>query len=267
MMVLKIGVGIRTSELELLEEAKKLYDKGLINYIEIIVKSNLNTEQASRLCKLRIPLVIHGPYFSSKVNIADESLFEYNWQQVKQAYELAEKISAKYFILHPGFKDHLSKSFKGGPETTLTFLRKFKEIETKPKILLENNPYIGENNYRMYFSNPEEYKEIISLGIGICLDFRHAATVAANLNKPLNLTLQEFSKLNPKYSHISGGPLADKNEICTSFLEYNEYDWKLIKNLVDSTDSQMLTIETPRKSKTSLAENIRDLKIVSEEIR
>lgn len=259
---MKIGIGIRTFELELLKEAKKLHEQGLIDYIEIVIRNNLSTEQINAINTLNIPLTAHGHYFSNKVNLADENLFDYNWQQIKQAYEIAKKISAKYFILHPGFNNTLSKC---NPETILIFLKKLKEIETVP-ILIENNSYSGLNDYEMYFSKPEDFKQITALGIGICFDFRHAATVAANLNKSINIIFQEFSKLKPKYSHICGGPLADKKEVLTLLSECNEYDWRQISSLVSSTESQMLTIETPRKDKTSLAENIEDLKIVMKKL-
>lgn len=226
-----------------LGQAKKLINEGIFDYMELLAVPG---ESTSDFEKAKIPYILHIPHDSFGFNIGEKDSWDLSFKILEENIKLADRISAKYLILHPGF---------GELKTAKKFLEKVKD----PRILIENMPKVGGNNEKMIGYTPEQVKEMMSDKFGFCLDFVHAIKAALSLGADYKTYVKEFLALKPKMFHIYDDTMEPGQDNHLNIGE-GEYDMKFLLNCILGSDSKMATLETPRKNLDSLEECLADVK-------
>ncbi len=247
MSSIKFGLKLWSLNYNLLDEARKLIEEGIFHYIELMPVPDTDIFLFQ---KMKLPYIIHIPHSSFGLNIADKRKEEFNLKTINQSIKWADKLSAKYLILHPGF---------GKIQTAKIFLEKIKD----KRILIENMTKVGTNNEKMLGFTPEQIKELTGDRFGFCLDFNHAIKAAIALKKDYKKYIKDFLKLNPKVFHISDGSLKIEKDEHLNIGE-GEYDFKFLADCVKENQSKYITIETPRNNLNSVEEDLKNVKNLSQ---
>lgn len=243
---IKFGLKLWSINYNCLKKAEELIKRNVFDYIELMVVPDT---EISPFQKIKVPYIIHITSERWGVNIGDKAKEEFNLKAINQSIQWADKLSAKYLILHPGFGD-----FK----TTKEFLKKIKDS----RILIENMPKLGINNEKMIgFTGftPKQIKELMTDKFSFCLDFGHAIKVAVSFKKDYKEYIKDFLKLNPKIFHISDGSLDNEKDEHLNIGE-GEYNFKFLINCIRENPESMVTLETPRFNKNSLEEDLENIK-------
>lgn len=232
-----------------LEEARRLYQEGLLDYIELyVVPNTLQTISAWKT--LEIPYVIHNAHFVHEFNLSSKENRQSNRLIYQQSKQFADILDAKYIIFHGG-ED-------GDCKETAEQILSFEE----PRALLENLPLYplpNSNAKRCLGATFEEISYVLQVcGCGFCLDFGHAlcSANAQHLN-PYEFILQ-LMKFNPQMFHLSD--VKNQADIYDSHvhLGYGEFDIIRLKRDVLPNDA-IISIETEKNSKTDLKDFEQDV--------
>lgn len=227
-------------------EAKKLYDQGFFDYIELYVVPN-TLGNIEKWKKLSIPYIIHCPHFMHEFNLADKTKRELNKKIYDEVKNYADILNASYIIFHGGMD--------GTIEETVFQLNTINDS----RALIENKPYIPlAKNLGIKFCRGATVEEIIfvlqNTSCGFCLDFCHAIC-SANWQKlePYHY-VEKFNVMKPCMYHLS-----DIQEISSPYdSHYNfgkgQLDFSRILSNVN--ENAIISIETEKKSK----ENLEDYK-------
>lgn len=243
-MEIKIGLKLWSTNSNVLNEAKELIECGLFQYIELMPIPK--TDILPFLDRLyNIPYIIHITTEKHGVNISDKNKEEYNLKTIDNCIEWADKLNAKYLVLHPGF---------GLIENAMGFLEK---IDDK-RILIENMPKVGLNGESMIGYTPKQIKKLIDNKFGLCLDLNHAIKAAVSLRKSYKEFIKEFLKLKPKMFHISDGKLNNEKDEHLG-IGAGDYDFEFLMHCIKVAKSKYVTLETPRTKLNSFDEDLRNL--------
>lgn len=228
------------------EEAKKLYNRGIFDYIELyVVPDTIGT--IKKWQKLNIPFMLHAPHFAHGLNLAVENKFEFNRQIYKQVEIFRQELNAKYTVVHSGIEGNIDE-----------VIRQLNIIKPK-NFIIENKPYIaplGDNKLCRGYS-VEEISEIINrTSCGFCLDIGHAICSANSQGKEPYSYIEEFNKLNPVMYHISGNDINSDKDKHLHFHQGN-YNYKKIFDIINN--NSYVSIETNKDNKTNLDDFIKDI--------
>jgi deoxyribonuclease-4 len=244
MSEIKIGLKLWSTNSNVLNEAKELIERGLFQYIELMPIPK--TEILPFLDQLYdIPYIIHITTEKHGVNIADKNKEEYNLKTIDNCITWADKLNAKYLVLHPGF---------GLIDNVIKFLEKMDD----KRILIENMPKVGLNNEKMIGCTPEQIKGLMDNKFGLCLDLNHAIKAAVSLKRLYKEFVQEFLKLKPKMFHISDGKLNNEKDEHLNIGE-GDYDFEFLMSCVKINILTYVTLETPRLNQETLEDDIRNI--------
>jgi len=240
---IKFGLKLWSTDYGLIEEAEELIKENVFDYIELMVVSDTDI---SPFEKIKVPYIVHISHEDLGLNIADNKKEEFNIKMINQAIEWADKLSAKYLILHPGF---------GEIKIAKDFLAKIND----GRILIENMPKKGANDEKMLGFTPEQIKELTRNKFGLCLDLNHAIKAAISLKKDYKKYIKEFLKLKPLMFHISDGNLEEEKDEHLN-IGGGEYDFKFLINCIKENESKYLTLETPKDNLNSCKQDLENLK-------
>lgn len=229
MWEIKFGLKLWSTNQDMIDKAKALIENDFFHYIELMPIPN--TEIAPFL-KYNIPYIVHITTERHELNIADKEKVEFNLKTIYNCIEWADKLNAKYLILHPGF---------GLVDNAMGFLS---DINDK-RILIENMPKVGLNDEKMIGYTPEQIKELMGKRFGLCLDLNHAIKAAVTLKIPYKEIIEEFLRLNPKMFHISDGRLNNEKDEHLNIGE-GDYDFEFLMRCVKRNEFKYITLETPR---------------------
>ena len=239
MKKIKFGLKLWSTNIELIDQATHLIDEKIFDYIELFV---IPDTQLSPFL-IDVPYIIHIPHEKFGVNIGDASKKEYSLQKVTESIRWADRLNARYLILHAGY---------GSIEDATCLLREVAD----DRLLIENMPKVGLNDEPMMGYSPAQIEELIGDGDrGLCLDLNHAAKAAVSLGVDYKEYIKEFLALDPKMFHISDGKLDDEKDEHLNIGD-GEYDLGYMLRCVDESDSRLVTLETPREDQTSLEEDV-----------
>lgn len=247
---IKLGLKLWSVDYGLFEETEELIKENVFHYIELMVVPDT---EISPFQKIKAPYIIHIPHSSFGLNIADKEKKEFNLKTINQCIEWADKLNAKYLILHPGF---------GEIETAKDFLAKVND----KRILIENMPKKGINDEKMLGFTPEQIKELTENKFGFCLDLNHAIKAAVSLKKDYKKYIKEFLKLKPAMFHISDGNLDQEKDEHLD-IGKGEYDFKFLINCIKKNESKYLTLETPKDNLNSCKQDLENLKKLNRYLR
>ena len=240
---IKFGLKLWSTDSGLIKEAERLIKENVFDYIELMV---IPDSEILPFQKINVPYIIHIAHEGLGLNIADKKKKEFNLKVINQSIEWANKLNAKYLILHPGFEEI---------EIAKDFLTKIND----KRILIENMPKFGNDNEKMIGFTPEEIKELKKDKFGFCLDFGHAIKAAASLKRDYKQYIKEFLKLNPQVFHISDGMLNKEHDVHLD-IGRGEYDLKFLANCIKENKSKYLTLETPKDNLDSCKQDLENLK-------
>ena len=238
----KFGLKLWSTNSSLLDEARELIENDVFQYIELTPIPNT---EITPFLETEIPCVIHITTERHGVNVADKERKKFNLKIIKNCIDWADKLNARYLILHPGF---------GLMDDAIEFLDNIND----KRILIENMPKVGLNDENMIGYTPEQIKELMINKFGFCLDLNHAIKAAVSLRRPYKGFIEEFMKLNLGMFHISDGRLNNEKDEHLSIGE-GDYDFKFLMDCVGKNKSRYITLETPRNL-DSFDEDLKNLR-------
>jgi len=239
-----------------LQEAKKLYDGGWFDYIELyIVPDSTNTLENWKRLKDEngIPFTLHAPHFAHGVNLADVNKEKPNLKIFKQVEEFFNALAAEYVVIHSGMEGNIDETIK-----QLKNITSQGSISTS-QLLIENKPFIAPLDTSILCRGAviEEIKKVIDeVGCGFCLDVGHAICTANTLKTEQYGLVAEFNKLNPACYHLSDNFIDNEIDAHKHFGD-GDYDFKKILEIIDT--SKNMAIETNKNSKENLDDFIGDV--------
>ena len=236
---MKYGLKLWSINTVLIDEAVRLIDEKVFDYIELFVIPD--SEITPFL--IDVPYIIHIPHEKFGVNIGAPSVNEYTLQKIDESIIWADQLNAKHLILHAG---HSSMHH------ATNLLRELSDS----RLLIENMPKVGLDGEAMIGYSPAQIEELIGdSDIGVCLDFGHAVKAAVSLGVDYKGYVQGFMRLEPRVFHVSDGRLSGERDEHMGIGE-GEYDFGFLMRCVERSRSEMVTMETPRVSQCSLAEDV-----------
>lgn len=175
--------------------------------------------ELKKLLSLNTRWVVHGPHAAHGFNVATGSNMEF----FKESVVFANKIGAKYVIIHPG---HCKKGKKEAVfDAMIDNMKQLKTFSKQHdiKLLIENTiPFVYMGMKILPFfkgmefigSVPKEMKKILRRVKGeFVLDFAHSCITSVNLNIGYKKIIKDFMKLKPRMFHISDGIMNKKRDM------------------------------------------------------
>ncbi len=223
-------------------EAKKLYDQGYFDYIELYTVPN-TVASLEKWKKLSIPYIIHCPHFMHGFNLAEKSKRLENKKIYDEVKIFADELNVPYIIFHGGMD--------GSIEETVFQLN----LINDSRALIENKPFIPlAKNLGIKFCRGATIEEISfvlkNTGCRFCLDFCHAVC-SANWQKidPYDY-VQKFNTLQPVMYHLSD--LKEETSPYDSHYNFGKGQLNFDKILSNLSTNATISIETEKKSKENL---------------
>lgn len=241
-MKIKFGLKLWSTNYNLLNKAKELVEKDIFQYIELTPIPNT---KIAPFIGYNLPYIIHITTEKHGLNISDKEKAELNLKTIDNCIEWADRLNAKYLILHPGF---------GLIDNAMEFLN---NIDDK-RILIENMPKVGLNDEKMVGYLPEQVRELMDDKFGLCLDLNHGIKAAVSLRRPYKEFIKEFLESNPKMFHISDGRLNNEKDEHLNIGE-GDYDFEFLMDCLKKTKSKYVTLETPRRNQETLEADIKNI--------
>lgn len=239
---MKFGLKLWSINSDLINQAVHLIDEKVFDYIELFVVPDSEIKPFL----IDVPYIIHIPHHRFGVNIGEDTIREYNLQKINESITWADRLNAKYLILHAGH---------GSMQHATDLLRELSDS----RLLIENMPKMGLDNEAMIGYSPEQIEELIGdRDVGLCLDLGHAVKAAVSLGVDYKEYVQGFMRLEPKMFHVSDGTLKEERDEHMGIGE-GEYDFGYFLHCVKENPFQLITIETPRKDKGLLHEDIQNI--------
>lgn len=244
---MKLGLKLWSNNTDAyLNEAKKLYERGICDYIELYVVPN-TLETIPNWKKLDIPFTLHAPHFIHEVNLADASKEKYNIEIFKQVETFFNELNAEYMVAHSGIEGNIDET-----------IRQLKVIQPK-KMLIENKPFVAplRDNRICRGATIEEISKVIDeVRCGFCLDVGHAICTANSLKVEPYYYIKQFNTLKPTCYHLSDNFIDSELDKHLHFGAGN-YDLGKIFDIIDL--SKNIAVETNKNSKENLNDFIKDV--------
>ncbi|MBE0525124.1 MAG: TIM barrel protein [Methanosarcinales archaeon] len=239
---MKFGLKLWSINTNLIDQAVHLIDEKIFDYVELFVIPNSEIKPFL----IDVPYIIHIPHEKFGVNIGTPSAKERTLQKINESIAWADQLNAKYLILHAGH---------GSMQHATDLLHNLSDS----RILIENMPKVGLGSEAMIGYSPAQIEELIGDScMGLCLDFGHAVKAAVSLGVDYKEYLQRFMGLEPRVFHVSDGRLGEEKDEHMGIGEGN-YDFGYFLHCVKENPFQLITIETPRKEKGLLHEDIQNI--------
>ena len=240
-----------------IEEAEKLYEEKLYDYIELYTVPNSYEEFGVMWSKLNIPYIIHAPHFLGGLNLSRKESKEKNMKMAEEVIKFGDKLKSETIIFHPGVDGDIRETAS-----------QLKEIGDR-RILIENKPFFALKKGNICNGNsPEEIKFIMEKGkVSFCLDIGHAVCAANAYKKDSINFIKEFLKLKPKMFHLTDG---DFKGLYDSHEHFRKGTFPIKKILDILPDSSSITVEVTKDSPYDLndfSEDIKFLKKIAGEVR
>ena len=236
---MKFGLKLWSINTDLIDQAVHLIDEKVFDYIELMVIPGSDIKPFL----IDVPYIIHIPHEKFGVNIGDPAAKEYSLQKINESIAWADRLNAKHVILHAGH---------GSMQHATDLLHEVSDS----RLLIENMPKVGLGGEAMLGYLPAQIEELIGdCDMGLCLDFGHAVKAAVSLKVDYKEYVKGFMRLEPRVFHVSDGTLSGERDEHLGIGE-GEYDLGFLMGCVEGNRSKIVTMETPRVSQCSLAEDV-----------
>ncbi len=236
-----------------LEEAVRLYQEGVFQYLELYaVPGSLGT--AANWKATEIPCIVHAPHSAHKVNLADYTKRAYNRAIFEETQRFADALHAPVIIAH------------GGANGPAEEVGQQLALMNDTRLLIENKPLlpIDGSDLRLVGSTPEEIACIQSLcKCGFCLDIGHMISSANAHHERWESYFNAFLQLTPQIFHLSDLDITSELD---QHLHFGEGTLPLKQILSMLPKGTPISIETTKNSKENLndfAQDVEDLKAMA----
>lgn len=241
----EFGLKLWSTNTDLISQATQLIDEKIFDYIELFVVPGTRISPFM----IDIPYIIHIPHHKFGVNIGEASKQKQNLQKINESIEWADKLNARYLILHPGYG-----LMKDAEEL-------LQEISDN-RFLIENMPKVGLDGESMIGYSPGQIQELIhGCKMGFCLDLGHAVKASISLKLGYKEILSDFLKIKPKLFHICDGDIENGRDSHLN-IRAGSFDMQYFKECIENNSSKLITLETPRNNHLSLEEDLRNINIL-----
>ncbi len=238
--------------------ARRLYEKGVYDYIELYAIPDSYDIFAAKWAELNIPYIIHGPHFMHGINFSIKEKENHNITLVNQALKYADLLKAEKVIFHPGIKGdykETARQLKNIKDTRIIVENKPYRVAVKTKELDLNDVCVGYSYQHLHYILSESCK-------GFCLDIGHAICAANSMQIDYKTFLEQLITLNPYMFHISDGNIS--GEIDKHYnIGKGSYNFTEIFNIIPK--DAVISVETEKASKDNLddfEEDVKKLKMV-----
>ncbi len=230
--------------------AYDLFKDKIFDYIELYVVPK-HIENILKWKNLPIPYDIHAPHSAHKMNLADKSKRDFNFELYMDTKKYADELNARYIVFH------------GGIDGSYKEVAKQLKIFNDSRSLIENKPYkvLKFINAKEYIgTKPEEIKYIKeNANCGFCLDVGHAICAANSHGVEPYFYIEQFSKLNPQKIHLSDIHIETEYDEHLNFGLGNLDFYRLLPLFKQVKD---ITIETNKNSTENLNDFIKDVNFI-----
>jgi deoxyribonuclease IV len=244
----KIGLKLWSTNENYIPEVKRLFKKGVFNYIELYTLPKTYQKYIQLWASLDIPYIIHAPHFMHGFNLSQKASMAHNKALLTEVKSFADTLKAKYIIVHPG----MAGSIK---ETSRQLLK----LHDK-RFLIENKPYVNIlNTMKCTGSTLAEIQYVCKTNnIGFCFDIGHAINAANSLNIDPLESIKSFLILQPSLIHLSDGNVKG---IIDNHMHLGAGSFNLKTYFSLLPDTVPLTIETDKDDPNSLCDFEQDINI------
>ena len=239
---MKFGLKLWSINTDLIDQAVHLIDEKVFDYIELMVLPDSEIKPFL----IGVPYIIHIPHEKFGVNIGDPEAKKYSMQKINESITWAERLNAKYLILHAGHgsMQHATDLLCGLSDS---------------RLLIENMPKVGLGGEAMIGYSPAQIKELIGdSDMGLCLDFGHVVKAAVSLGVDYKEYVKGFVNFKPKIFHMSDGTLDEEKDEHLNIGD-GKYDIGYFLQNIKNNPFKVVTVETPRLNQMSLDEDIRNV--------
>lgn len=239
----RYGLKIWSVNKEWFNEALALFQKGIIDFVEIyLVPDSCAESDFDAFKQNKVPVFIHAPHTTHNFEV-----FNLNEKDLaiwgEQVLALADYLGSQFIIAHSGVG-----------ESKEIFQAQAAKIKD-PRILMENMPRIGftdvkESGVILFGYSKGQLEFIKRCGFEICLDVGHAFSSAqAQKKEPKQFTRDLIKALQPIYFHICG--IGNTQGVGDKHLDLwqSDFDLKWLKEFLadlSQTKDIYLAFETPK---------------------
>jgi deoxyribonuclease IV len=247
----KFGLKLWSTNQNYIDEAVRLFDQGVYQYIEMYVVPSSFSNCSKMWKALRIPYVVHAPHFREKMNLAKKENKELNLKLAKETIRFANDLNSEIIIFHPGIA--------GDVKETVNQLQQINDS----RIIIENKPYYAlDDGLICNGHSPEEIEYIMNnANVGFCLDLGHAICSANAKKIKQSEYLKQFVDLNPKIFHMTDGDYAGVYDKHSHFGAGN-FNINYLLNKIPK--GSCITIETIKSSNESLNDFVGDINYIKD---
>jgi len=240
-MRFQIGLKLFSVNGDLIDEVLRLYAEDWFDFIELMVIPGTFADTRSVWKRMSIPVVIHAPHSGQGVNLADKRKEAENRQKLHEAQMFADLTSADKMIVHGGHNGDLSE-----------LVRQLRELGD-PRLVLENKPKMGLQGELCIGFTPDELRQVVQAVnlAGTALDFGHATYAACSLQVDAMDLIHGFLAFAPVVFHLSDGDRASEKDM---HLNFGKGNFDLGHYCRTIPDDALVTLETPRRAATGLAD-------------
>lgn len=241
--MIKYGLKLWSTNTDLIEKAENLVDKNQFVYIELTFVPNTEIKP---FLNRDVEYIIHLPTNRHGVNIGDVDKVKKNVKIIQEGLEWANKLDAKYAILHPGY---------GKIKEIKSFLERIGDR----RIVIENMPFYGLDYEDMVGYSKNEIAELKDEKFGFCFDLNHAIKAAISLNENYEEYIENLIELEPQMFHVADGKLDFERDEHLHIGE-GEYNWDFLMGIIKNSYCEYVTLETPRDELEDDLKNLKKLK-------
>ncbi|MBF0300019.1 MAG: TIM barrel protein [Oligoflexia bacterium] len=245
----KFGLKLWSKNQNYINDAKKLFEQGVYDYIELYAEPGSYDSFINSWAALKIPYIIHAPHWFGGMNLAKKEAEVTNSLLIKETLKWANDLDAQYIIFHGGVD--------GDYKETARQLQNIKE----PRSLIENKPYHSIYGPEICNgSTPIEIKYIMDEAkIDFCFDVGHAICASNACGVVWREYINDFLTLSPKMFHLSDGNINDIKDEHRN-IGFGSFPIREILSLIP--ENSLITLETQKASKDNLLDFEHDIRAV-----
>jgi deoxyribonuclease-4 len=241
---MKFGLKLPSNGMDYLPEVIRLRTSRSFDYIELFVVPGTFESCGNAWFVPGIRYVLHAPHSLAGMNLSIPELLEANRKVLSEVEQFRALLNPSRIIFHGGMNGKIEETAR-----QMGIFRK--EYPHLFEIgLIENKPKVGINGECCIGYSPEQIALLKKAGgLEFCFDVGHAFCAANSLKMPGMTLLERFLNMTPALFHFSDG---SRDSELDSHLHLGEGDLDLKAILERIPSRAWVTLETPKKSPTSL---------------
>jgi len=252
----KIGLKLFSSNIESIESAKRYYQEGLLDYIELMPLPNMSEVDFIHWRDSEIPINIHSPHSQYGFNLSLSAERDSNRVTFDEIRFIADTFNSEYIIVHPGVTGRI--------EETIFQINDFND----KRITVENMPFVALSGKKCICSTPEEIQYVINqTNASFCFDNTHSAKSSFSNGFSMEDYIKKFLHQSPTVVHICGIKRNGYYDEHLNFFNSEISAEEVLSPIVNKLKQVFLTLEIPEKDYKSLMDFKRDASTVRDALK